>query len=149
MTGRHHNGMRPARDTHLVKFSQCPWRAGALAGSCNDAMSKHARRLPLAAEYHDGQVESIDVGPRREVTVTVRLDPVWNNGDYSTRRLHFSAIHNFEEVAAFFRRGSLARGEVGYIDEVIRIVRASKGIVGLELASLGYVEMRGAKVSES
>ena len=112
-------------------------------------MSKHARRLALGAEHHDGRVEAIDVGPRREVIITVRLDPVWNNGDDSTRRLHFSAIQNFEEVAAFFLRGSPARGEGGYVDEVIGIVRASKGIIGLDLSGWGYVELRGAKVRES
>ena len=112
-------------------------------------MLKHARRLPLDAEYHDGQVEAIDVGPRRELTLTVRLDPVWNDGDDSTRRLHFSAIQNFEEVAAFFQRGLPARVQARYLDEVVGIVLASKGVIGLDLANLGYVELRGAKLSES
>ena len=112
-------------------------------------MSHHARRLPLKAEYHDGVVETVEVGPRREVAITVRLDPVWNNGDDSSRRLHFSAIQNFEEVAAFFRQGSPARGEAGCVDEVVGIVLVSKGIIGIDLAGLGYVELRGAKVSES
>lgn len=111
-------------------------------------MSKHARRLPLNAEYHDGVVEAVDVGPRREVIITVRLDPVWNNGDGSTRRLHFSAIQNFGEVAAFFRRASPAEGG-GFVDEVIGIVLVSNGIIGIEFDSLGYIELRGAKVRES
>ena len=112
-------------------------------------MLQKTRPLPLGAEYHDGQVESIEVGPRREVVITVRLDPVWNNGDDSSRRLHFSAIQNFEEVMAFFRRGLRERGEAGYVDEVIGIVLVSKGIIGIDLAGLGYVELRGAKVLEN
>ena len=111
-------------------------------------MPKHARRLPLNAEYHDGAVEAVEVGPRREVAITVRLDPVWNDGDGSTRRLHFSAIQNFEEVAAFFRRASPANGG-GSVDEVIGIVLVSKGVIGIDLDGLGYIELRGAKVRET
>ena len=106
------------------------------------------RRLPLNAEYHDAAVEAFEVGPRREVVLTVRLDPVWNNGDDSTRRLHFSAIKNFDEVAAFFRQASPAPEGGGSVDEVIGIVLVSKGVIGVDLAWLGYVEIRGAKVRE-
>src|SRR5688500_7980156 len=111
-------------------------------------MPKHARRLPLNAEYHDGVVEAVEVGPRREVAITVRLDPVWNGGDGSTRRLHFSSIQNFEEVAAFFRRASPAN-EGGFVDEVMGIVLVSKGTIGIDLDALGYIELRGAKVRET
>lgn len=111
-------------------------------------MPEHARRLPLNAEYHDGVIEGIEVGPRREVALSVRLDPVWNDGDGSTRRLHFSAIQNFEEVAAFFRRASPAN-EGGFVDEVIGIVLVSEGIIGIDLDGLGYIELRGTKVRES
>ena len=111
-------------------------------------MLKHARRLPLNAEYHDGVVEAIEIGPRREVALTVRLDPVWNNEDGSTRRLHFSAIDNFDEVATLFRQGSPAPEGTGFVDEVVGIVLVSKGVIGVDLARLGYVEIRGAKVRE-
>jgi hypothetical protein len=106
------------------------------------------RRLALNAEYHDGAVEAVEAGPRREVALTVRLDPVWNNGDDSTRRLHFSAIENFDEVAAFFRQASSAPEGGGCVDEVVGIVLVSKGVIGVDLARLGYVEIRGAKVRE-
>lgn len=111
-------------------------------------MLNNARRLPLNAEYHDGVVEAVEVGPRREVVLTVRLDPVWNNGEGSARRLHFSAIDNFDEVATFFRQETSAPEGAGYVDEVIAIVLVSKGIIGVDLARLGYVEIRGAKVRE-
>ena len=104
--------------------------------------------MPLGAEYHDGQIESVEVGPRREVVITVRLDPVWNDGDGSSRRLHLSAIQNFEEVAAFFERCSPAREGAGAVDEVLRIVLVSQGVIGIELAYSGHVEVRGAKVRE-
>ena len=111
-------------------------------------MLKNARRLPLKAEYHDGVVEAVEIGPRREVALTVRLDPVWNSGDGSARRLHFSAIDNFDEVASFFRQGSPAPQGAGCVDEVVGIVLVSKGIIGVDLARVGYVESRGAKVRE-
>ena len=105
------------------------------------------RRLPLNAEYHDGAVEAFELGPRQEVVPTVRLDPVWNDGDDSTRRLHFPAIKNVDEAAAFFRQAPPAP-ENGYVDEIIRIVLVSKGVIGIDLARLGYVEIRGARVRE-
>jgi len=104
---------------------------------------KHGSRLPLHAEYHDGVVELIELGPRREVVLTVRLDPVWNNGDGTTRRLRFSAIENFDEVSGFFQRAGPE-----YTDEILEIVLVAKGIIGIELDHLGYVELRGAKVRE-
>lgn len=109
-------------------------------------MPEHPRRLPLGAEYHDAQVESVEVGPRREVVITVRLDPVWNDGDDSARRLHLSSIQNFEEVAAFFGRCSSTPG--GCRDEVLGITHVSKGVIGIELVYSGYVEVRGAKLRE-
>jgi hypothetical protein len=111
-------------------------------------MMRSVRRLPLNAEYHDGAVEAVVVGPRREVALTVRLDPVWNGGDDSTRRLHFSAIENFDEVAAFFRQASPTPEGGCCADEVLGIVLVSKDVIGVDLARLGHVEIRGAKVLE-
>jgi hypothetical protein len=106
------------------------------------------RRLPLNAEYHDGAVEAVEIGPRREIILTVRLDPVWNMGDSSSRRLHFSAIKNFDEVAAFFRQTSPTPEGGGCVDEITGVVLVSKGVIGVDLARLGFIEIRGAKVRE-
>ena len=105
-------------------------------------MTKHGRLL-LQAEYHDGVVEGIELGPRREIVLTVRLDPTWNNGDATSRRLHFSAIKNFDDVSSFFGRATPES-----VDEVIGIVLVAKGVIRIELDHLGYVELRGAKVRE-
>ena len=101
-------------------------------------------RLPLGAEYHDGAVESVHIGPRRQVELVVRLDPVWNDGDGATRRLRFSKIENFEEVEAFFRRLPPREVPDAALDTVSRIVQPAKGVIGVELVNLGYVELRGA-----
>jgi hypothetical protein len=109
-------------------------------------MSKRLPRLPLKSEYHDGQVETIELGPRREVTLTIRLDPVWNGGDSTSRRLHLSAIQNFDDVAAILGGTEQSRGRA--VDEIIAVVRPSKAVVGIDFARRGYIEFRGAKVSE-
>jgi hypothetical protein len=107
-----------------------------------------ASSLPLKANYHDAAIEAIKVGPRREVVLTVWLDPVWNGGDSSPRRLHFSAIENFDEVSVFFQRVSPAPEGGGSVDEIEEIALASKGVIRVDLARLGRVEIRGAKVRE-
>jgi hypothetical protein len=107
-----------------------------------------ASSLPLKANYHDAAIEAIKVGPRREVVLAVWLDPVWNGGDSSPCRLHFSAIENFDEVAVFFQRVSPAPEGRGCVDRIMGVVLVSKGVIGVELDHLGYVEIRGAKVRE-
>jgi hypothetical protein len=112
-------------------------------------MSKRAPRLPLEHEYHDGAVVRIEIGPRREVVLHVRLDPVWNDGDESVRRLQFSAIENFDEVAAFFARHLPPPPPNAMVDEVVAVMQPAKRVVGVELSHLGYIELHGAKVRES
>lgn len=107
-------------------------------------------RLPLAHEYHDGVLVGIELGPRREVVLHVRLDPVWNAGQGHVQRLHLSAIQNFDDVAAFFRRAP-SLGDPGAevpLDEVLAIVQPAKRVVGVAFDRLGYVEDHGAKVRE-
>ena len=102
---------------------------------------------PLKANFHDGQLEAVEFGPRREVTLSVRLDPVWNGGDARVQRLQLSAVENYEEVRAFFARATAPDAERP-IAEVIGVVRAADGVVGLDLTRLGYVEVRTRKVRE-
>jgi len=112
-------------------------------------MTKHRiPRLPLSVEYHDGQLLAVQRGPRREFVLTVRLDPVWNEGNDAERRIRFSNVKNFQEVALFFARLPSPRQPRDSLDEVLAIVRPGKRVVGIELASLGYVELTGAEVME-
>jgi hypothetical protein len=108
---------------------------------------KSPPKLPLRHEYHDGRLDAVEVGPRREVTLHIGLDPVWNDGEALVRRIHFSAIKNFEQVADFFRVYAVKVGEAS-LDTVIGIVRPSKARIGIDLDHLGYVELEGAKVRE-
>ena len=105
--------------------------------------------LGLKANYHDGQLEALEIGPRREITLSVRLDPVWNGGDDRVQRLHLSAIENFEEVRAFFENVASAESRDRPLGEVIRIARAANGAVGVDLSPQGYVEVQTRKVREA
>ena len=111
-------------------------------------MPKRAPRLHLSAEYHDGQLERVEFGPRREMILSVQLDPVWNGGSDAVRRLRFAAIRNYAQVKAFFGGRSLAAEEDRFLDEIIAIVRPSETVIGIDFARRGYVELEGAKVFE-
>ena len=104
--------------------------------------------LKLKATYHDGQLLGVAVGPRHEVVLTIRLDPVWDNGDATNRRVRFAKIKNFEEVSAFFARLPRPTPPQDSLGEVIAIVRPTKGTIGVDLAPAGYIEMKGATVEE-
>ena len=110
-------------------------------------MERHPR-LPLRREYHDAQVESFELGPRHEVQLVVHLDPVWNDGNAGPCRLHFSTIENWDEVVARLQTAPNALPQEAYVDEIIGIVRPEKGVVGIDFARRGYIELRGAKVQE-
>ena len=45
--------------------------------------------------------------------------------------------------------GLASGGGGGFVDEVIGILLVSKGIIGIDLDGLGYIELHGAKVRES
>jgi len=110
--------------------------------------SERVPRLPLAATYHDGQLVDVEIGPRREVVLSIRLDPVWNAGSDRVQRLHFSAIENFDEVRAFFVRAPEPDSHRRSLSEVIGIVQPERGVVGVDLSPLGYVEVRTRNVRE-
>ena len=54
-------------------------------------------------EYHDGWIDSVSIGPRKEVTIGVCLDTVWNPGtDHA--EIRFGGIYNYECVSKYFER---------------------------------------------
>lgn len=75
---------------------------------------------PLPYEFHDGILLGVAVGPRREVTLTASLDPVWQpSGTAECALLRFGNIDNFAEVQAFFARANPhPRGYFGRIDRL-------------------------------
>lgn len=98
--------------------------------------------------YHDGQLESFQLGPRRELTISVDLDPVWNpTTPFASVR--FGGISNYEEIKDFMR--ALPEPEPnGYIDEVVGLVFVGKGPnwVVLDLSRNGSMVVQARNVTE-
>lgn len=97
----------------------------------------------LSRNYHDGWIESMEIGPRREVTFNVQLDPVWNPGLPISFRLRFAAIDNMEEVTAFFATA----GDVHGI-RIESVASDAKHHWTVQLDRLGSVTILARKVSE-
>jgi hypothetical protein len=71
--------------------------------------------------YHDGSLVDFRLGPRRELTLEVELDPIWNS-EAASARVRFGGIENYDEVVSFF--DSIPKS--GQADEHIA------GIIGLK-----------------
>jgi hypothetical protein len=56
----------------------------------------------LLNDYHDAQLERVAIGPRRELTLFLHLDPVWNPSILEYAVVRFGSIDNFDEVERFF-----------------------------------------------
>jgi hypothetical protein len=84
----------------------------------------------LPSSFHEAQIDALQLGPRRELTLTVTdldVDP-----DNRTRflavnwQIRFGGIDNFEEVRAFCSHALLGQ-RIGYVDyaadEISRVHR--------------------------
>jgi hypothetical protein len=98
--------------------------------------------------YHDGALVAASIGPRREVSLVIRLDPVWNDGVDKECTVHIGAIQHFEDVAVFVRalRGTDQPG--ASIDDVLHLGWTAEGNVRLELATHGFIEISRPNVVE-
>src|SRR6186997_2368785 len=85
--------------------------------------------------FHDGHLANFTLGPRRELTLEIALDPVWNKEAPSSAFVRFGGIGNFDEVAAFFRALPEPRQADESIAEVISLHYAEdeKGCAVLDL----------------
>ena len=102
----------------------------------------------FAHSYHDGALVAATIGPRREVSLVIRLDPVWNHGVDKECTVRLGAIRNFEDVAAFVRTLRAPEHPGAYIDGVLHLGWTAEGNVRLELATHGFVEISRPKVVE-
>lgn len=102
--------------------------------------------------YHDGALVSFDIGPRREVTLTIHLDEVWNpNG--GTIGVRFGAVANLDEVRAFLSRiPPPASGSAGCIETIMKLEFAGathgRCTARLELLCAGGISIDCGSVSE-
>src|SRR5262245_46011331 len=77
--------------------------------------------------YHDGQLASFVLGPRRELTLEIALDPVWNKEEPPAVTVRFAGIKNYDEVAAFFRTLPQPSRPDAYIAEIVGLKYVGEG----------------------
>jgi hypothetical protein len=93
--------------------------------------------------HHDSHIESFQLGPRQELTLDIRLDPVWNKGGAITSRIRFGGIKNYEEVCRIFEK--LTKPVAGrFVDEIIGIKKTSKLSWILDLSGSGSLAIQCA-----
>lgn len=101
----------------------------------------------LNFHYHDALLVGCQVGPRREVTLRVRLDPIWNPTGPQEVQLRFGAIQNFDDVRALLEQllNSVKRET---LDEIVGIVSTGKGEWTLDLARAGALSIVSPKIPQ-
>lgn len=99
--------------------------------------------------FHDGQLRDFSVGPRKEVTLHIALDPVWNEKQERTVLVRFGAIQNFEAVAAFFDKVERPSDPYRSIAEVVGLVHSGvrKDAVIVDLSPCGSIEINSRNVT--
>lgn len=105
------------------------------------------RRFPY--NFHDGQLTDFRVGPRKEVTLEIALDPVWNQKQERTVLARFGGIKNFETVAAFFGKIERPSDTEHFIAEVVGLkhIGAKKDLVIVDLSPCGSIEIDSRHVT--
>ena len=105
------------------------------------------RTVPFV--FHDGQLADFTIGPRREVSITVDLDPVWNPNQKRTVLVRFGAIRNMEVVQSFLERIVRPERADRYLDEVqdLEYDKDRKDVIHLHLTKNGSVEIETSNVT--
>ncbi len=76
---------------------------------------------------HDADVDKVVIGPRTELNLVVRLDPVLNTGNVRVVNLSFRAVDNIDIVREFVEKHLTARvapnaflGRIGALTKISR-----------------------------
>lgn len=101
--------------------------------------------------FHDGHLASFTLGPRREITLEIALNPVWNRGGPPSVSIRFGAIENYEDVASFFCALPEPARPGEYIAEIVGLGYVGKGPnwVVVDVGRHGHVEIHSHHVAES
>ena len=99
--------------------------------------------------FHDAQLVNFELGPRRELSLQIAVDPVWNERLDRSVTVRFGGIENYDEVAAYFRALPKPARAGAYIAEIIGLKMAGETKVAIELADIGCVRVQARHVSES
>ncbi len=100
--------------------------------------------------FHDGHLASFTLGPRRELTLEIALDPVWNKDGPSVASVHLGGIENFDEVTSFFRALPPPRLPHAYIAEIVGLqyLRVGPNWVIVDLAGHSHISVQSNHVTE-
>ena len=108
--------------------------------------------MSLAASqfnFHDAQLADFSVGPRKEVTLHIALDPVWNGKEKKSVVVRFGAIENMPQVTTYFDQLERPSGSDGFVAGICSLTQSKKNSVVLALSDYGSLEIRAKKVSTS
>ncbi len=118
-------------------------------------MLEGRRPSPLPCEFHDAGLVAVEVGPRREVTLAVALDPVWGTAE-SIVRVRFGGVVNFDEVREFFAALAPVPFPGVFLDSIecldydpAEVSRVDRLVLRLELDHGGAVTIRCRNVTAS
>lgn len=100
--------------------------------------------------FHDGLLMGFSLGPRRELTLEILLNPVWNTGAATAVEVRFGGIENFDEVASWFH--SLPKplrpdASLAGIDS-LKFAEKGRRQVFLELSGHAAIEIRSRNAVE-
>jgi hypothetical protein len=83
--------------------------------------------LALKYNYHDSNVDKVEIGPRRELKLKIQLDPIMNKGKERFVNLSFRAVDNLDIVKNFVEKYLETRPTpnafLGRIDELKKSTR--------------------------
>src|SRR5262245_22448792 len=101
--------------------------------------------------FHDSWLASFTLGPRRELTLEIALDPVWNKEAPPSASVRFGGIENFDEVASFFRALPPPPRPDAYVAEIIGLQYSGDGAnwVVVALDGHGHIRVQSQHVTES
>jgi len=94
-------------------------------------------------EYHDSNLEKVEIGPRRELNLKIHLDPIWNKGRDRNIKLSFRGIDNLETVKQFFKDYLTVRPKTtSFLDTIDGITKEGKNEYVIELDRIGRLTIK-------
>jgi hypothetical protein len=102
----------------------------------------------LNNNYHDAQIDRFALGPRKDLTLFLHLDPVWNTSIARDAVIRFGAIGNYEEVEAFFAALPPPRAEGAFMAEVSALEQGPTGGWLIDVEGYGRLNIMSAKFIE-
>lgn len=94
----------------------------------------------LGYNYHDSKLDQFELGPRRELNLTIFLDPIWNNNTEGVINLSFHGIDNYDQVTNFFSSHFANRpAPDAFLGEIEQIKKNGKTTYAINFSDLGQL----------